>query len=51
MEKTIQQGAEAIILGCTTFSLLVEKNDSPLPIINSLEVLENSAINFLAQTD
>ena len=46
-----RQGAEAIILGCTTFSLLVEKNDSPLPIINSLEVLENSAINFLAQTD
>ena len=45
------QGAETIILGCTTFSLLIEKNNSPIPIINTLEVLEDSAINFLAKID
>lgn len=42
-----QQGAEAIALGCTTFSLLIGKRDSPIPIIDSLEVLENSALKFL----
>jgi aspartate racemase len=46
-----QQGAEAIILGCTDIPILIKENDSPLPIINSVSVLENSAIRFLAETD
>ena len=43
-----KQGVEAIILGCTDLPLIVKRGDSIIPIINSLEVLEDSAIKFLA---
>ena len=43
--KLDKQGAEAIILGCTDLPLLVSKLPLILPVINTIEVLENAAIN------
>ena len=46
-----EQGVEEVILGCTDLPILIKKEDSPIPIINSVNILENSAIKFLAQTN
>lgn len=40
-----QQGAQAIILGCTDLSLLITQNLSPLPLIDTTEVLLCATIN------
>jgi len=40
-------GAEAIILGCTELSLLIPNNDFNIPFLDSCAVLEDSAINKL----
>ena len=42
-----RDGAEAIILGCTDLFMLVSEEDSPIPIINSTEVLENAVVEWL----
>ncbi|MBI2666135.1 amino acid racemase [Candidatus Woesearchaeota archaeon] len=47
IKKLREQGAEAVILGCTDLFLLVSEKESVLPIINSTEVLENAAIDWL----
>ena len=41
------QGAEAVILGCTDLFLLVKDEESVLPIIDSTSVLEEAVINKL----
>ncbi|MBU0906781.1 MAG: amino acid racemase [Nanoarchaeota archaeon] len=41
------QGAEAVILGCTDLQLAVK--DSPLPVIDTLKVLEDAVVRFLTK--
>ncbi|MFH1439519.1 MAG: amino acid racemase [Candidatus Woesearchaeota archaeon] len=43
------KGAKAVILGCTDLPILINRTDSSVKLIDSLEVLENSAITFLTQ--
>jgi aspartate racemase len=31
----VRRGAQAVILGCTEFGMLVEPEDSPMPIIDT----------------
>jgi aspartate racemase len=38
-------GAEAIVLGCTEFPLILEEGDLQIPIIDATEVLAQSAVN------
>jgi len=45
--KLKQKGAEAIILACTDLPLLVSQEKSTLPLINTLEILANSAVKLL----
>lgn len=44
IEELKVKGAELVILGCTDLFLIVSESESPLPIINSTEVLENAAV-------
>ncbi|MBN2111796.1 aspartate/glutamate racemase family protein, partial [Candidatus Woesearchaeota archaeon] len=44
-----KRGAEAVILGCTDLQILVSERDSALPLIDTLEVLENAAVDFLVR--
>ena len=39
-----EQGAEAIIMGCTEIPLCLENNDSTLPLINPTEILAKAII-------
>ena len=41
------KGAQAIILGCSDLFLLIHQVNSPLPLINSTEVLERSVVERL----
>jgi len=46
--KNLKQiGAEAIIIGCTDLPLLISEKESCLPLINTLEILENTVIKHL----
>ena len=46
--KTLEkEGAQAIILGCTDLPLLISKFKSNVPIINTMELLENAAVSSL----
>nr|WP_300582215.1 aspartate/glutamate racemase family protein [uncultured Pseudoalteromonas sp.] len=47
MDNLTQQGAEAIILGCTEIALLVQQADTSIPLLDSTALhcamaLENS---------
>ena len=51
LHKTItdfkERGAQAVVLACTDLPLIISKRDSCLPIINTLEILENSSVNCM----
>jgi aspartate racemase len=42
----VQQGAEAIILGCTEISLLVDQNDSPVPLFDTTSIHARGAAEW-----
>lgn len=44
-----EAGAEAIILGCTDFQIIVPDNESCLPVIDTLLVLEDSTVDILTK--
>lgn len=41
-----EKGAEAVVLGCTDLFLIVKAQDASLPLINSTEVLEDTAVRL-----
>ena len=43
--KLIADGAEALILGCTELSIVVEEGDFSVPFFNSAQILAQSAVN------
>jgi aspartate racemase len=43
-ERLIQQGAEAIIAGCTEIPLVLKEGDLPVPVIDPLSLLAGAAI-------
>lgn len=42
-----ESGAEAVVLGCTELPLFIKSEDSCLPVISSLNVLENATVKLL----
>ncbi|MFX0104402.1 MAG: aspartate/glutamate racemase family protein [Candidatus Hodarchaeota archaeon] len=44
MQKLAKNGCNAIVLGCTEIPLLIDPNDSPLPILDSTRLLARAAI-------
>ena len=47
IQEMKDQGAEAVILGCTDLFLLVKEKESVLPVIDSTKVLEQSVVSKL----
>lgn len=46
IEKLKSSGAEAVILGCTEIPLLISKEDSSLPILDTTNIHAEAAIEF-----
>ena len=44
IDRLNQHGAEAVVLGCTDFPLLIKEGDASIPLLNTLEILENSVV-------
>jgi aspartate racemase len=40
------KGAQGIVLGCTEIPLLINQNDTILPVFNTLEIHANAAVDF-----
>jgi aspartate racemase len=49
VEGLCLRGAEALILGCTDLQSLIKETDSAVPLIDTLSVLENSALDMLLE--
>lgn len=51
IHQLAEQGAQAIILGCTEIGLLIKQTDSPLPLFDTTQIHAHQAVKFaLAQT-
>jgi len=48
-EVLINNGAEAIIIGCTEISLVLSQKDSPIPLIDPLQILAAVAVRKARQ--
>jgi aspartate racemase len=46
MAKLVEQGAEAIILGCTEIPLLVSQADSPVPLYDTMQLHAATIVDF-----
>jgi len=44
IERLKQRGAQAVILGCTEITMLVNKNNSPLPILDTTQIHVEQAV-------
>lgn len=51
IKKFKNNGAEAVILGCTDLPFVVNKQNSSLPIIDTLELLQKATVNNLLNGD
>ena len=47
IKKLKNEGAEAIILGCTDLSLLISSQNFEIPVLDTSTILENSLVNNL----
>lgn len=46
MEQLVAQGAEAIILGCTEIGLLIQQQDSRVPLFDTTRIHAEAAVEF-----
>ena len=51
MEDLAHRGAEVIILGCTEFGMLVQAEDSPVPMIDTTVAHAHAAVDRALQSD
>ena len=47
--QLVQQGAQAIILGCTELMLLIQPNDSPVPLYDTTTLHAEAAVIYSLQ--
>jgi aspartate racemase len=45
----VQRGAQAVILGCTEFGILLEAGDSPVPLIDTTLAHAQAAVEMALQ--
>ncbi len=43
----VDDGAEAVILGCTEFPLMIKENDLQIPIFNTTEIHAEAGVDFI----
>lgn len=46
IEKLVGAGCQGIILGCTEIGLLIQPDDSPVPVFDTTEIHAESAVDF-----
>ncbi|WP_217594676.1 aspartate/glutamate racemase family protein [Cohnella sp. GbtcB17] len=46
INRLVQQGAEAVILGCTEITLLISQDDCPIPIYDTTRLHAECAVDF-----
>lgn len=46
IRRLIEEGAEGIILGCTEIGLLVNQEDSPVPLFDTTEIHAKAAVKY-----
>lgn len=46
IESLAQQGAQAIVLGCTEITLLIQPQDSVLPVLDTTRLHSMAAVDF-----
>jgi aspartate racemase len=51
MDKLAAQGAEGIILGCTEIPLLINQNDTAIPLFDTLEIHATAAVDFVLSAE
>ncbi|HKB85881.1 MAG TPA: aspartate/glutamate racemase family protein [Ignavibacteriaceae bacterium] len=44
--KLVQEGAEAIVLGCTEIPILIKQKDSPVPLFDTTLIHASAIVNF-----
>ena len=49
MQRLVQQGAQAIILGCTEIGLLVKPGDASVPVFDTTELHALAAADWALQ--
>jgi aspartate racemase len=49
MAHLAERGAEAIILGCTEITLLVDEHDSPVPLYDTTTIHAQAAVTWMLQ--
>ena len=49
MHHLVKRGAEGIILGCTEIGLLVDDQDSPVPLFDTTEIHAVAAVEYALQ--
>ncbi|UFJ40809.1 aspartate/glutamate racemase family protein [Brevibacillus humidisoli] len=51
ISRLVEQGAEAIILGCTEITLLVNQDDSPVPLFDTTAIHAEAAVDWALAVD
>ncbi len=46
INRLVERGAEAIILGCTEIMLLVSQQDSPVPVFDTTRLHAEAAVDW-----
>ena len=46
IQRLKQEGCDAVVLGCTEIPLLIQEEDSPLPILDSTRLLARAALRY-----
>lgn len=47
IDKLVQQGAQAIILGCTEIGLLIKQIDTSIPLYDTAQIHAEAAVEFM----
>jgi aspartate racemase len=46
IDQLVEQGAEAVILGCTEIGLLVKQSDTTVPLFDTTEIHARQAVEW-----
>ena len=46
MDRLVEEGAEGIVLGCTEIGLLVQDEDSPVPLLDTTKLHAVAAVEY-----
>ncbi|MEH7081011.1 aspartate/glutamate racemase family protein, partial [Bacillus velezensis] len=51
IDKLIEQGAEAVILGCTEITLLISQENCRVPVYDTTKIHAENAVEFSLRKD